>query len=270
MKNLLSFTMAFAHIRTAFGKVLVTVMAVGIGVALVVATQLMNGAVMNSFLESADAVAGRAALTITGGQGFTFDEAVLDRVQRIPGIALAVPLVTSFAFSDDQRGELLSVYGVDITDDAAVRVYHRNTSNLVDDTIAFLNQRDSIILGREYATRRHLTIGSQLALVTPTGIKVFTVRGLLDPEGLARTLGGRLVVMDIQAAELAYTAPGQINQIDLVVAPEQLDRVKSDVAAVLPDGLQVEEPLLRKAVVRKTIGSFQAMVTLIAFLTVGA
>ena len=33
--------------------------------------------------------------------------------------------------------------------------------------------------------------GSVLPLVTPTGVKPFTVRGLLDPQGLARTLGAR-------------------------------------------------------------------------------
>jgi putative ABC transport system permease protein len=57
-------------------------------------------------------------------------------------------------------------------------------------------------------------------------VKTFTVRGLLEPQGLAKMLGGRLVVMDLYAAERAFTADGEINRIDIVASEG------SDVAAL--------------------------------------
>src|SRR5262249_53559674 len=148
------------------------VIALGLGVALIVAVQVMNGAVLDAFLDTIDGMAGRAALTVTAGDGLAFDEGVVEQVSSVPGVTLAVPLVTSVAFPDDGSGELLTVHGVDVANDAAVRVYHRGeTSGLVDDVIEFLNSKDSIIVGRQFAERRGLRVGDRLPLVTPTGVK---------------------------------------------------------------------------------------------------
>jgi putative ABC transport system permease protein len=267
MRAALSFRLAYRHVRAGFGRVVLSVLALALGVALVVAVQLMNAAVLDSFLDTIDGMAGRAGLTVTAGEGVNFDEALVEQVAKVPGVNLAVPLVTGVAFPDDGSGELLTVHGVDVGNDSAVRVYHRgDTSKLVDDVIEFLNSKDSIVIGREFAVRRGLDVGSKLPLVTPTGVKTFTVRGLLDPEGLARTLGGRLVVMDVFAAELAFTARGQINQIDILVDPGREATVKEAVAAILPPGLKVEEPTLRKDIVRRTVAGFQAMLNAFAML----
>jgi putative ABC transport system permease protein len=269
MRPRLSFRMAYRHVRAGLNRMVLSVLALALGVALVVAIQLMNAAVLESFLDTVDGMAGRAALTVSAGEGLTFDEGIASRVAAVPGVSLAVPLVTSVAFPDDRTGELLTVHGVDLGNDDAVRVYHRGeTSKLIDDVVAFLNSRDSIIIGRELAVRRGLQVGDSLDLVTPTGVKRFVVRGLLDPEGLAKTLEGRLVVMDIYAAELAFTSRGQINQLDLLVGEGQEAGVKKAVEAILPPGLKVEEPRLRKEVVRRTVSGFQAMLSAFALLAV--
>jgi len=273
MRKWLTFAMAYAHVRAHRGRMALSVLAVALGVALVVAIRLMNAAVLASFLDTVDAVAGRAALTVSAGEGLTFDETVVGRVAAVPGVALAVPLVRGVAFPDDGSGELLTVHGVDLTHEAAVRVYHRadDPTAVIDDLLVFLAQPDSIVLGRAFATRRGLAVGSRLALVTPRGVRTFTVRGLLDAQGVARTLGGRLVVMDLFAAQQAFTAPGQVNQVDVVVEDgAAVDGVRAAIAAAVPAGLKVEEPTVRKAVIRKTVGGFQAMLTAFSLLAVVA
>ncbi|HLK12015.1 MAG TPA: FtsX-like permease family protein [Candidatus Binatia bacterium] len=272
MKVWLSFQMAYEHVRFGFSRMALAALAIALGVGLVVAIQLMNAAVLNAFLDTLDGTAGRAALTVSAGEGFTFPEEVRETVAAVPGVALAVPLVTGVAFPDDTSGELLTVHGVDLTHDAEVRVYHRAaTAGVVDDIVGFLNQTDSIIVGREFAARRGLDVGSPLPLVTPHGVQRFVVRGLLDPEGLARTLGGRLVVMDLYAAERAFATEGHINRIDLLLAPgADLAAVRAAIAGVLPPGLLVEEPVLRKDIVRRSVRGFQVMLTAFGFLAVVA
>jgi putative ABC transport system permease protein len=260
--------MAYRHVRAGLGRMALSILALGLGVALVVAIELMNAAVLDSFLDTVDGMAGRAALTVSGGDGLTFDEDVVRLVAAVPGVRLAVPLVTAVAFPDDGSGELLTVYGVDVANDDAVRVYHRgDTTRLIEDTVEFLNSRRSIVLGRGFAERRGVKRGDELALVTPNGVQSFVVRGILEPEGLAKTLEGRLVIMDVYAAELAFTSRGQINQIDLLVDGE-VEPTKAAVASVLPRGLKVEEPSLRKEVVRRTVAGFQAMLSAFALLAV--
>ncbi len=267
----LSLALAYRHVRAGFGRMVLTVLAVALGVALVVAIQLMNAAVMQSFLDTVDAVAGKASLSISAGEGLPFEEKLVEHVTAVPGVKLAVPLVASVAFPDDGSGELLTVHGVDLGQDAAVRLYQTggDASDVIEDLVLFLSQPDSIVLGREFAQRRHLDLGSTIDLVTPGGVKRFTIRGLLDPQGLARTLGGRLVVMDLFGAERAFLADDEINQIDVVVdGGADIEAVKAGIAKILPPGLKVEEPALRKEGIRKTIGGFQTMLTAFGLLAV--
>jgi putative ABC transport system permease protein len=271
LRSLLSFKLAALHLTASMGRLALTIVAVAVGVSLVVAVQLMNGGVLASFLDTVDGLAGRAGLTIGGGAGFTFSEHVVDRVAGVPGVRLAVPLVRSVAFPDDASGELLTVLGVDLANEAAVRVYHDGDrpEAVVDDLLGFLGQPDSIIVGRQWASSHGLSVGDQVALVTPTGRRAFTVRGIVEPRGLAATLAGRVVVMDLYAAQRAFTADGQISQIDLVVDPAaDMDRVRGAVAAVLPPGLVVEEPAVRRDVIRGSVRGFQAMMLAFALLAV--
>ncbi len=271
MRRVLSLKLAYRHVRASVGRMALTIVAVALGVALVVAVRLMNEAVLAAFLDTVDGVVGRASLTISAGEGLTFDEALVDRIAEVPGVAIAVPLVRGVAFPDDGSGELLTVHGVDVTNDAAVRLYHRTDrpDEVVADELEFLSQPDSIIVGREFAEGRGLGLDSRLDLVTPTGVRRFTIRGLLDSQGLAKTLGGRLVVMDVYAAQRMFTRDGQINQVDVVVEPSHdAGAVKTRIAAIVPPGLSVEEPVMRKELIRRTVRGFQGIILAFGLLAV--
>ncbi len=200
-----------------------SVLAIGLAVGLVVAIRLMNTAVLASFLDAVDAMGGRATLSITAVAGSSFPDSLADTVERVRGVKLAVPLVSSFAFPDDDSGELLTVHGVDFTHDEDVRLYHEGDADqLLDDPLVFLNDAHSVMLDAEYAAAHGLEMGDSVRLITPTGVQTFTIRGLLDPQGLARALGGRLVVMDLYAAQRAFASDGRVNQID--VGPRRRSR----------------------------------------------
>jgi len=264
VKIRLSFDMASRHVRAGIGRMLLSVVAIALGVALMVAFKLMNTAVLQSFTDTVDALAGRAAFRVVAGERLTFAEDIVEQISAVPGVSLAVPLVSAVTFPDDGSGELLTVHGVDLTHDAAVRLYHATdeTDEVIDDLVVFLSQPDSIVVGREFAETRGLAHGDTIDLVTPRGVKPFTVRGLLDAQGVARTLGGRLVVMDLYAAQRAFTGDGQVTQVDVVVGDRTATRqVGAAVEAILPAGLWVEAPAVRKDVIRRTVRGFQAILT---------
>src|SRR5262245_31414935 len=273
MRSALSLTLAYRHVRSAFGRMVLSIVAVALGVALVVAIRLMNTAVLQSFLDAVDAVGGRAALTITARDNATFAEDVAKTVAGVPGVQLAVPLVSGVAVPDDASGELLTVHGVDLGHDAAVRLYDQGggVEEVIEDSLVFLNDPRSVILTREFAARRNLAVGQAIPLVTPTGVKEFVIRGLLEPRGVARALGGRLVVMELYAAQRAFAVDGQINQVDLVLAPgAEVEATRAALAAVVPPGLEVQEPALRREVVRDGVAAFQSMLTAFGLLAVVA
>jgi putative ABC transport system permease protein len=269
MKALLSLRFAYRHFRASFWAMALSMIAVALGVALVVAIRLMNSTVLQGFLDTVDATAGRASLMVGGDEGAFFSDEIVSKISAVPGVKLAVPLVRGVAFPNDDSGELLTVHGVDLANDDAVRVYHvrRGSETLVEDLVEFLNQPDSVLLGRQFADARGLGVGDSLQLVTPVGVRPFTVRGLLDPQGTARVLKGRLVVMDVYAAQPIFTGSGQINQIDvLTVADVDIDAVRGTIATMLPSGIRVEQPEVRKQVLRRAVAAFQTMLSAFSLL----
>ena len=80
MTAYLSFRMALRHFRADFGAMLLSVVAVALGVALVVAVESMNAAVLQGFLDTVDGVVGRASLNVTAGEGLTFSEELVEKV----------------------------------------------------------------------------------------------------------------------------------------------------------------------------------------------
>src|SRR6266705_576819 len=105
-----------------------------------------------------------------------------------------------------EGGALLTVYGVDPTGDATERVYGARLE--VDDPEAFLARPDSIAVARPFAAKQGLRPGDRLELTTPAGRRAFTVRGLLDADGVARAYAGNVAVMDLRAAEQLFTRRG--------------------------------------------------------------
>src|SRR2546427_1268610 len=257
-----SLRLPFRLLRGHTGHLVLTLIALAWGVALVCAIDVVNRAVLSAFVEVIDTMAGRAALEIAAGEGALFPEDVATRAAAVAGVELAVPVVTAAAFATDGSGELMSVHGVDVTNDAAIRVYHvRDEGGLpIDDPLVFLSQPDSILLARSFAGPRGLEVGTKLELETPTGRRRFTVRGLIEPEGIGRVHGGNLVVMDLFAAERAFTRPGLINRVDVVVARDsEVTVVRDALASVLPEGLQVTAPSQRKVDLHRIMRSVQAM-----------
>ena len=233
-----------------------TVAAIACGVALVCAVDLANRAVLRAFVEVIDNTAGRVALQVTAGEEAVFPEDVAAAVGEIAGVELALPVVLASAFLTDGGGEQLAVHGIDLTNDAAGSMYGFNAGSELDDPLMFVTQPDSIALTRAFAARRGITIGDRIDLMTPAGRRVFTIRGLLEPQGVARAYGGNVVIMDLFAAEAAFTRSGFINGVDVdVERGADLTRVADAIAQALPDGLAVRTPLQRQADLHKVMQS---------------
>src|ERR1700752_2183767 len=101
--------MPLRFLRGGYMWLALTVVALASGVALVCAIDLVNRAVLRAFVEVVDTMAGRAALQVTAGEGGLFAEDLANTVGKVPGVELAVPVVSASAFTADDSGELLTV-----------------------------------------------------------------------------------------------------------------------------------------------------------------
>ena len=88
----------------------------------------------------------------------------------------------------------------------------------IDDPLVFLAQPDSLIVTKTFAEERGLKLNSQLPMRTMAGERVFTVRGIMKPGGLASAFGGNLAVMDIYAAQKVFGRGRKFDRIDIALA----------------------------------------------------
>ena len=272
LRRALSLKLPRRFLRGSYGRLVLAIVALTCGVALVCAMDLVNRAVLQAFVEVVDTVAGRAALTVDAG-GAPFAENAAEEIGNVRGVELAVPVVSATAFAVDGSGELLTVHGVDITNESAVRVYEaRDAGGLeLEDPLTFLNQPDSIVITRTFADRRALTVDQHLELLTPTGRRVFTVRGIIEPQGIGRMYGGNLIVMDLPAAEAAFTQPGYVNRVDVIVnRGARVSDVAAAIGDVLPVGTRVEAPSQRKADLHRVMASLQMMLSAVSMIGLAA
>ncbi|RYZ89971.1 MAG: ABC transporter permease, partial [Proteobacteria bacterium] len=119
-----------------------------------------------------------------------------------------------------------------------------------------------IIVTQSFAQQNGLKIDSKLKLQTALGPKIFTVRGILKPEGAARAYGGSLAIMDIDGARYMFKREGKIDRIDIVpVSEPEIPELRVRLKNLLGETFTVEEPETTGQEMRKMIASYQMMLT---------
>lgn len=246
-----------------------TVAGICLGVAAIVSIGIVNKSVMRSFEESIDRVTGRAALQITGAAS-GFPEALLDRVQKVPGVEYAVPVIDTQGILVGAKERSLMILGVDVLQDGNVREYKLSGEESdIPDPLLFLARPDSILLTKELAEREGIAIDQAVRVQTVSGIRTFRVRGLLNPEGPAKTMGGNIAIMDYPAAQMAFGKEGLIDRIDVSLLPgHDLEKTRENIRQALPEGYGVATPEGRTRQVELLISHFQKNINLISFIAV--
>lgn len=246
------------------GHTAIIVAAVTIGAALVTAIQTVNGSTQASLDEAVATLTGEAQLQVRA-RGDNLAEDVLEKVRGQPGVAHASPLVsgTLWVTEGGAQSETLSVFGVDLGDDRSVRTYritNGNTADVVDDSLVFLAQPDSVVLSDDFMQHFGIARGDRLVVLGPTGKRTLTVRGSLAPQGMGTLFGGSLAVMDVFAAQRLLGRDGLFDQVDVVAgAGEDVEAMKTRLRAVLPSNLEVIAPQQRGAATERILRAFQGL-----------
>ncbi len=251
------------QLRSNGARTALVIGGIATGTALMVAIAIINRSVLDDFRRTLELIAGPAQLEITLGTGEVgFPEATVDTARADPGVEVALGLVRGSLAVADDPGETLELFGVDLTQEDTLARYHIGLTDGGSDTLAWLADPRSIALTTSFAASRGLGVGDPLRLSTREGMATFTVRGLLEPQGMARAFGGALAVMDLPAAQMALGKDHLVDQIDLVLrgnaAPEVVQR---RLGATLPPTLSIAPPLQRGTLYEGILASFQAMLT---------
>jgi putative ABC transport system permease protein len=257
------------HLKHQKAQTIMAVAGIALGVAAIVSIGIVNKSVLRSFEDSFVDATGRASLQVTGAQS-GFPESILEQVQAVPGVEYAVPVVDTEGLLSTGKERSLMILGVDVLIDGQIRDYSLSDESAdIPDPLLFLARPDSIIITRTMAEREHIALDQKIQVETVQGTRTFRVRGILNPEGPAKVMGGNLAVMDIYAAQLAFGKEGRIDRVDVsLLRGEDLETVKQRLLEALPKGYSVDTPVGRTRQIESMLANFQTGLNLISFFAI--
>lgn len=255
------------HVKLQKTRTIIAVFGIALGVASMVSIDIVNKSVLRSFEESIDRVAGRAALQVTGAES-GFPEEMLDRIQKVPGVEFALPIIETTANFAEGSGRSFMILGIDSFQDHQIRSYKLTDESAdIPDPLMFLARADSILLSKKMADREGIRIDQAIKVQTVRGIRTFYVRGLLNPDGPAGASGGDVAVMDVYAVQKMFGKEGKIDRVDMSFLPGgSLDVMKERIQAALPEGYYVDTPAGRTRQVENTTQRFRTSMGLVSFM----
>jgi putative ABC transport system permease protein len=238
---------SWPYVRQHLPRWLLTIAGIVLGVAVFVGIHTANQSVVYAFRQTVDRIAGSTELQISAGET-GFDENVLDRVQAVREVRVAVPVIEAVVSTGVQGQGNLLILGVDMTGDRRLRDYDLKSSadDDIEDPLVFLAQPDSLMVTDTYARENHLGLGAKVPMSTMDGRKLFTIRGVMKSGGLTSAFGGNLAVMDVYAAQKVFGRGRKFDRIDLALKEgAKLEDVKAKLEALLGLGFQVQAPSAR-------------------------
>ena len=265
------------HFRDEWGKLLLSVAGVAIGVAVFIAIRLANTTAFDAFSSALDAVAGRANLQAIAADGRGFDEGFIARLRESAAVVAAAPVIEQYAQLVDSServapgtGAPVLVFGVDVFAEESMRAYtfeREGTSSVGSDGgLEFLLRPRAIIITSKLSDNLGVGIGDSIELVAAGRRLAFDVVGIVTPEGTASALGGSFAMLDIASAQEAFGRIGRLDRVDLLVPEREAAGVAEYLTSLAPPGVVIESPSRRNEQTLRMLDAFDLNLTALAFI----
>ncbi|MFJ4861703.1 ABC transporter permease [Streptomyces sp. NPDC088748] len=219
------FRTALRNVLAHKARLLMTVLAVTLGVAFVSGTLVFTDTLKKSLSgQSAKDYAGVAVSVSSYGQGRNdqgeregepgLSQATLDKVRALPGVASVSGRVTGFAGVGDENGKLIgsgwSNQGANYTP----------VKDGKDPRYTFVQgagpaKADEIALDRATADAGKYKVGDKVRVATNGPVKEYSLAGVFTTEDGAVQAGGSLVLFETKVAQELYLKPGYFQEMSV-------------------------------------------------------
>jgi len=221
------------------GRSLLSVLGIALGVALGFAVHLINRAAVSELAAGVRTLSGEADLEVRGGRA-GFPEALYAQLSRMPGVAVASPaLELEAGIAGAGRtvpAKTIRLIGIDSLRAGLVQpglfmdAPERRLELLKPDAV-FLSSNAFELLKKKK--------GEKLQIISGLAPVDLEVAGVLS----ASSLRGVAALTDIATAQWRFGRLGELNRIDLRLAPgADREAMRARIAALLPPGAHVLTP----------------------------
>ncbi len=255
-------TLTRAQLREQPLRVLATVFAIALGVALGTSVYLVNGAALSEFDLAARRLVGDSDIIVRGSAD-GFDETLFPALARLAGVSAASPML-ELEVALPARHASLKVVGLDPFRAAALQP--ALMAQIGNDARA-LFAHDAIILSRTAAEQLQLRRGDLLPIVVGGDLATLRVIDTLSGDAYPEALG----LMDIAAAQWTLGRLGRLNRIDLRLRPgTDAQALRTELARSLPAGVVALTPAMERGRAANATRAYRVninMLALVALLT---
>jgi len=252
--GLVPLILAFRYLVVHKSRTALTTLGISLGVGVVLAVNITNASLIESFDAVFDEAGGKADLTVIdkarGGNGF--DSSILTSVRQSEDVIAAAPVVLAYTLIADEltdwqistgvsgtlaAGNALQLLGIDPEADQVVRDFTILEGRFLEPGEA----RYSVVLVDDYAEEKGYDVGDKLPILLPGGFSTvqMTVVGLIDHAGAGMLNGGAVAFLPIGVAQELLGKSGRLDRIDV-----QLSDVVAESSSLLADArFQLEDIL---------------------------
>ncbi len=242
-------------------RTLLTVLAVALGVAVVLAIELAGNAAAGSFRSSIETLTGDADLEVTAIGGVP--DSVVGTLATLPYALRVRPRIDDYV-TVESTGQAVPLIGLDFVADHPQDLEAGASSTPAAD-LAHAASPDSVWVSDHLGVKA----GDTIRLVVNDETRPYTVRGVLNDSGDT----GSLILMDIAAAESALHRSGHVDRV-LIKVPSSppLETWEQRLQAALPAGVQLRRQGSQTNENRQMLSAFRWNLRILSYvaLVVGA
>ena len=238
------------------------VLSVALGVSVYLAIQIANHSANQAFAASIDLVAGKANLEVRSPSG-GFDENVLPKLTRAPGVKAATPTVDGYATLPDFPGDYLQLLGVDVFTNlpfATFAIGGQSASDVLDlDLEAWLGDPRGLAITDEFARQHGVKVGDPIRLQVNGRQETMTVRFLMRLVDTAAGKGNsRVGALDIGWAQELFGKQGKLSSVQLLIDhPREAEAFAKTLAPLVPADVTISPPGQRSGQVERMLAGFE-------------
>ncbi|MEE8350304.1 MAG: FtsX-like permease family protein [Acidobacteriota bacterium] len=241
---------------------LLTVFGVALGVASVLAIQIINRNAIGAFSAGIRAISGEADLSVLG-QTTTFDETLYPQVLGVKGVAAAWPLYQVDAAVEGQDLLFLKIYGVDLF--SPVRPPWGSPS---EDLSQAVSEPGWLAVTPVLAREMGWSPGDSISVTSGTRQVNLLIGALVDFQKMNPLASRKLAVMDIAQAQALLGVSGRIHQIDVQMQEgSDRDELRVRLQERLGPSVQVVTPEQRESQAADLMGAFRLNLTALSFIS---
>ncbi len=271
--------LAWRRLKEEPFRLALTLVGVALGVAVFIAVKMANETSTRAFENSLVAISGKTQLEVSAG-GLGVDEDLILRLRAMGEVKRAAPVIQQHVWvrradasearwrrGTPAQGRAVLTLGLDLLGDNDFRGYEFENKYSREEILSRIADPQGLFIARGVADALDVGVGDFVELEAVRRMR-FRVRGVLKPEGMAKSMDGRLLVMDIGAAQEVFERYGRLDRIDLILEDGgEIESIREKIRSILPPGAIVERPARRGRDVEKMLASFQLNLTVLSVIS---